>query len=156
MNILQNPSMALQAVIANRLISLNNSDQSNDHDLMQSSTPIQKRKTHLSNRFLNESFNLKSSNLHLIEEVENNNSSSFRSPLESEETAFDTTKANLRELLISKTSSHDSTCSNKSVRSSFSLNDLSTQFSNQVPSFNYMSPPKPSKKINFGDVSSLI
>ena len=77
MNILQNQSMALQAIIANRLLSLNgdslnqtasndtqefslnNSIESSASSSFSSTSPlsnkIHKRKTHLSNRFLNES-----------------------------------------------------------------------------------------------------
>lgn len=190
MNILQNPSMALQAVLANRLISLNNNnsestnDQVNDLSHSIQSTPIQKRKTHLSNRFHSESYNSKAptSNLHLIREVPNDNVSHHINSVKSEATNGSLQQntchqgmniSNLRDLLIAKsTNQNDSTCSNKSsVRSSFSLDELSTSinsthlnqsFTNQSAAHtNTNESPvavkqEPVKKINFGDISSLI
>jgi len=185
MNILQNPSMALQAVLANRLISLNNNnaDNTNDqvNDLSQiQSTPIQKRKTHLSNRFHSESFNSKAptSNLHFIQEVPTDTQNHQIHSVKSEATNCHHgvytagPNSNLRDLVIAKsTDQNDSTCSNKSsVRSSFSLDELSTsinstQFNQSLRTAaqktintTESSPVavKPIKKINFGDISSLI
>ncbi len=157
------------------------SDQVNDLNHSIQSTPIQKRKTHLSNRFHNESFNSKASNLHLIQEVPND--IHHINSVKSEETngsgggsarvhtnAYSEVHAsNLKDFLIAKTNQNDSTCSNKSVRSSFSLDELSTSinsthfnqsFTNQAAQQHQQqqqqSVPKPVKKINFGDISSLI
>lgn len=172
--------------------SFHSSDQSNDLSHSIQSTPIQKRKTHLSNRFHNESFNSSkpaTSNLHLIREVPNDNQQSHHINSVKSEACTNgslhnhqhhqqgiNTTSNLRDLLIAKsTNLNDSTCSNKSlVRSSFSLDELSTSinsthfnqsFTNQAAAYtntiNNVSPvvvvkQEPVKKINFGDISSLI
>lgn len=167
---------------------LRSSDQSSDLSHSIQSTPIQKRKTHLSNRFHNESFNSSkapTSNLHLIREVPNDNQqsqniNSVKSEACTNGSAHDqhgmNTASNLRDLLIAKSpNQNDSTCSNKSsVRSSFSLDELATSinsthfnqsFTNQAAAHtntnNNVSPvavvkQEPVKKINFGDISSLI
>lgn len=139
-NLLQNPSMALQAVIANRLISMNNGesnsqlDQSFDLNNSTQSNKI-KRKTYLSNCFMNESSLPFDKNLQLIQEATEANQ------------AFDpAAMTNINDLLIKH-----STCSNNSLRSSFSLNEMSSSVSQQSQQV-----PKSAKKINFGDISSLI
>ena len=61
--------------------------------------------------------------------------------------AFDpAAMTNINDLLIKH-----STCSNNSLRSSFSLNEMSSSVSQQSQQV-----PKSAKKINFGDISSLI
>jgi len=176
MNLLQNPSMALQAILANRLISLNNNNTNtncnqeafvnsvNDqicdpNSSQQAAAKVEKRKSHLSNRFLNESF--KSTNLDLIQEV---------AYVKDEESLMLQHQEVAKYYLKNSTeSSQNSTCSNeKSMRSALSLDELSSVFNNSASmNFNQlvtqkkepstqMESRKSTKKINFSDISSLI
>ena len=170
MNILQNQSMALQAIIANRLLSLNgdslnqtasndtqefslnNSIESSASSSFSSTSPlankIHKRKTHLSNRFLNESNLLnESTNTKLANEFVKHEPQQYVQPI-----------------------SGDNYYSHHGLMSSsFSLDELSKHGSGaaaaaacvpimcQQPLF-HMAPLKPIRKtkINFGDISDLI
>ena len=142
-----------------------------------------KRKTpHILNRFLSDSY--KSTNLQLIKEVATANGlSSDENHLSSSSTEY--AKSSLRDLLMNPkrmVENNNSTCSNnnKSMRSSFSLDELSTslnsasimhQYTNdhvsntkthefQTMNSNVVSTQlvshKSPKKVNFGDISSLI
>lgn len=117
-------------------------DQSFDlNNSMQSSQKI-KRKTYLSNCFKNEKSLPFDNNLRFIQEAATPNQESSHA------------MSNLYDSLTNK----HSTCSNNSMRSSVSLIDMPSSINT---AFVYNSsqqqvPSKPAKKINFGDISSLI
>jgi len=160
MNFLQNPSMALQAVLANRLITRNNNcinDQMSDvcnSISMQSPAKVNRRKPHLLNIFLNDSY--KASNLHLIEEVTPSMGEESQILIKSEEA-----KSCFKDLSMDskRMANSNSTCSNiKPMRSSFSLEELSSSFNSASVQYNeskfyenatnvQLIPPKSEKKI---------
>ena len=140
MNLLQNPQIALQTALANQLINTNNNNNNISNNTEEKFKQYNKRKTHLSNCYIKETNENPTSELSIdLTSKQNKCSSSSSSSIDPDE--FNTTPT--------------STSSSSSYSSPLTMFDSYNSFAKQSNHI-VTQQQKPTRKINFGDISDLI